>query len=69
MDESAEGTKMYNDIQLAIAIESDGKSVWKDLFVKGPLNLRRRTMLAFGGQAMQQLTGISESLAHDILAT
>ncbi len=53
---------MYDDIQLAIVIESDGKPVWKDLFVKGPMNLRKRTMLAFGGQAMQQLTGISQSL-------
>jgi hypothetical protein len=51
---------MFANIKLAIETEDDGKSAWKDMFTMGPLQYFRRILLAFGVQAMQQLTGISK---------
>ena len=51
---------MLADIEVAMETEDDGKSAWKDIFTMGPLQYFRRMLLAFGVQAMQQLTGISK---------
>ena len=61
LDDSAEAAALLANIKLAVETEDDGKSAWKEIFTMGPLQYFRRIMLAFGTQAMQQLTGISES--------
>ncbi|MCJ1297870.1 hypothetical protein MMC08_000658 [Hypocenomyce scalaris] len=50
---------MFADIKLAVATENDGMSAWRDIFTMGDLQYFRRICLAFGAQAMQQLSGIN----------
>ncbi|KAF2158390.1 hypothetical protein M409DRAFT_38271 [Zasmidium cellare ATCC 36951] len=57
--ESDDAQLMFNDIQQAVTIEHDGKPAWKELVTSGPLRYRRRVVLAFATQAMQQLAGIN----------
>ncbi|KAJ9610429.1 hypothetical protein H2200_005206 [Cladophialophora chaetospira] len=58
-ESSANATAMLADIQRAVEIENDNKPLYQDLFARGSLQYYRRTLLAFGVQAMQQLTGIN----------
>jgi hypothetical protein len=60
VESSEEAQSAIAEIQEAIATEADGKSAWRDVFTWGELQYFRRILLAFGTQAMQQLTGISE---------
>ncbi|RFU25014.1 hypothetical protein B7463_g11324, partial [Scytalidium lignicola] len=59
LESSAEAAAMVADIKFALENESDGLSAWKEMFTMGPLQYFRRILLAFGIQAMQQLTGIN----------
>lgn len=59
VESSTEAAAMIADIKLAVESEDDGMSAWKEMFTMGPLQYFRRILLAFGVQAMQQLTGIS----------
>ena len=61
-DSGAAAETMIEEIKIAIATEADGKSAWRDIFTWGELQYFRRIILAFGTQAMQQLTGISKFL-------
>lgn len=60
IESSEEATALLADIKLAVETEDDGKSAWSEMFTMGPLQYGRRILLAFGAQAMQQLTGISK---------
>lgn len=53
-------TSMLANIQQAVEMENDNNPTYKELFVTGPFQYSRRVLLAFGLQAMQQLSGISE---------
>lgn len=59
LEENPEAAGMLADVQQIVEIENDGKSAWRDLFTMGPHQYFRRICLAFGTQAMQQLSGIS----------
>jgi hypothetical protein len=59
IETSEEAQSLIAEIKQAIASEADGKSAWRDVFTWGELQYFRRVLLAFGTQAMQQLTGIS----------
>lgn len=59
IETSGEAQALINEITEAIAIEADGKSAWREIFTWSELQYPRRLLLAFGTQAMQQLTGIS----------
>lgn len=59
VEASREAQALIDEIKEAIATEADGKSAWRDVFTWGELQYFRRILLAFGTQAMQQLTGIS----------
>ena len=48
------------EIRDAIALEQDGRPAWRDVFTWGEVQYFRRILLAFGTQAMQQLSGISK---------
>lgn len=61
IETSIEAQALIAEIREAIASEADGKSAWRDIFTWGELQYFRRILLAFGTQAMQQLTGISRS--------
>jgi hypothetical protein len=60
LEENEEAAAMFADVQQIVEIENDGKSAWRDLFTMGPQQYFRRICLAFGTQAMQQLSGISK---------
>lgn len=60
LDDGLDAATMYADIHKAVELENDNHSDWRTLFTMGPLQYFRRILLAFGTQAMQQLTGISE---------
>ena len=59
VESSAEAQALIHEIKEAIATETDGKSAWREIFTWSELQYPRRLLLAFGTQAMQQLTGIS----------
>ncbi|KAH8692362.1 general substrate transporter [Talaromyces proteolyticus] len=58
-DSSSEATDMLANIKVAIEMEDSGRSAWRDMFTGGSMQYRRRILLAFGVQAMQQLSGIN----------
>ena len=67
LEANQEAAAMFADIQQIVEIENDGKSPWHDLFTMGPQQYFRRICLAFGTQAMQQLSGISTYLLYSRL--
>ena len=60
IETSEEAAALLHDIRLAVETEDDGRSAWRDIFTWNELQYGRRILLAFGAQAMQQLTGISK---------
>jgi hypothetical protein len=60
LEENQEAAAMFIDVQQIVEIEKNGRSAWRDLFTMGRQQYFRRICLAFGTQAMQQLSGISK---------
>jgi MFS family permease len=56
---STEAVQFLVSIEQAVLIENDRRPAYKDMFTMGPLQNFRRILLAFGLQAMQQLSGIN----------
>jgi hypothetical protein len=69
VETSEEARNLIAEIKEAIASEADGKSAWRDIFSWGELQYFRRVLLAFGTQAMQQLTGISMTHYSSLLGS
>ncbi|RFU35503.1 hypothetical protein B7463_g792, partial [Scytalidium lignicola] len=67
VETSAEAQSLIAEIKEAIATEADGKSAWSNIFTWGELQYFRRILLAFGTQAMQQLTGINIIVYYSVV--
>ncbi|KAF2788472.1 putative MFS sugar transporter [Melanomma pulvis-pyrius CBS 109.77] len=67
MDASPEAEALIIEIKEAIATEADGKSVWREVFTWSEFQYPRRLLLAFGTQAMQQLTGINIIVYYSVV--
>jgi hypothetical protein len=60
--------KQYDEIMEAISFEeSQGDPTWKEMFDFSGLNIGKRTLLAMGIQAMQQLTAINAVAYYQVL--
>ena len=60
VENSMEAQQMITDIEQAVMVEQASQPMWKEVFSGGPLHYRRRVLLSFATQALQQLAGISE---------